>query len=499
MFRCERLAHASHRRGLRPTQRMGCEDEAVTNPPGPGSRASRSSRDPESLPRQVIRRGARAGERGVDMVKRAARADGALESGLTALMRATVANFATDAAIAVALANTLFFASPATQSRVNVALYLLMTVAPFAVIAPVIGPLLDRVQRGRRLAMAATFGVRVAIAVALIFTLDGWAVYPLALGSMVLSKSFSVLKSAITPRVLPPGIDLVRTNSRLTVFGLVGGSIIAGGVAAGAALLFHSPGALVVAALLAAAGTVLSLRIPSWVEITEGEVPATLGYRNEPQDGGGGIRSRLRELQPLGRTVIAGLWANGAIRVLTGFLTFYVAFVAKSSDESPARQALMLAVVGAAAGIGNFTGNAIGARSKLGRPTAIILACTTGCVLIAVLAAVLDSLAGAAVATLVASLSTALAKASLDATIQDDLPPESIASGFGRTETVLQLAWVVGGALGVLLPTQYRQGFAVVAVLMAIALAQSALSYRGFSLVPALGGRRPTHPRRSVE
>ncbi|MEV0247267.1 MFS transporter [Nocardia sp. NPDC050712] len=415
-------------------------------------------------------RGAAATEQGVDLVKRAARADGAEESGLTALIRATVANFATDAAIAVALANTLFFASPATQSRVNVALYLLMTVAPFAVIAPVIGPLLDRIQRGRRLALAATFAARVVIVLALIFALDSWVLYPLALGTMVLSKSFSVLKSAVTPRVLPPGIDLVRTNSRLTVFGLVGGSILAGGVAGAAALVFHSAGALVVAAVLAGAGAVLSLRIPGWVEVTAGEVPTTFG--NE------GTLRPLKLRQPLGRKVIAGLWANGAIRVLTGFLTFYVAFVAKGSTDSALRQAVTLAVVGAAAGIGNFTGNAVGARSKLGRPRAIMLACAAGCVLVAILAAVLDRPLGAVLAALVASCSTALAKVSLDATIQDDLPPESIASGFGRSETVLQLAWVTGGALGVLLPTEYWKGFTVVSVLMAVAVARSMIGFR---------------------
>ncbi|MGV9412258.1 MFS transporter [Nocardia sp. NPDC003693] len=453
---------------------------------------------PGGAGRAAVERGERLTRRGVEMVRRAARADGAYESGLTALMRATVANFATDAAIAVALANTLFFASPATQSRVNVALYLLMTVAPFAVIAPVIGPLLDRLQHGRRIALAATFALRVLIAVGLIFSLNGWALYPLALGSMVLSKSFSVLKSAVTPRVLPPGIDLVRTNSRLTVFGLVGGSIVAGGIAAAAAFVFHSTGALVVAALLAATGAYLSLRIPPWVEVTEGEVPATLGYQGTAPEQGDPARLSLRARQPLGRTVIAALWANCAIRVLTGFLTFYIAFVAKSSDESAMRQALMLAAAGAAAGVGNFGGNFTGARLRLGRPAAIILSCTGACLAITIVAAIQNGLVGAVLATLVASASTALAKVSLDASIQDDLPPESIASGFGRTETVLQLAWVLGGALGVLLPTVYRTGFTVVAVIIGVALLQSVLSYRGHSLLPRFGGSRPQRPKARV-
>ena len=74
------------------------------------------------------------------MVQRAATADGADKSGLTALTWPVVANFAIDAAMAVALANTLFFAAATGESKDKVALYLLITIAPFAVIAPLIGP-----------------------------------------------------------------------------------------------------------------------------------------------------------------------------------------------------------------------------------------------------------------------------------------------------------------------------------------------------------------------
>ena len=162
---------------------------------------------------------------------RAATADGADKSGLTALTYPVMANFAVDSAMAVALANTLFFAAASGESKSKVALYLLITIAPFAVIAPLIGPALDRLQHGRRLALAMSFALRSALVVVLIANYDGatgsfpsWVLYPCALGMMVLSKSFSVLRSAVTPRVLPPTIDLVRVNSRLTVFGLLGGT-----------------------------------------------------------------------------------------------------------------------------------------------------------------------------------------------------------------------------------------------------------------------------------
>lgn len=457
-----------------------------------------------TVTRIAAMRGRELTEKGIATFQRAAKADGADKSGLTALTYATMANFALDAAIAVALANTLFFASATAESKTKVALYLLITIAPFAVIAPLIGPLLDRLQRGRRLALATSFAIRAVVAVVLLIDFDSWALYPLALCMMVFSKSFAVLKSAVTPRVLPPGIDLVRTNSRLTVFGLVGGTLGAGGVAGAAAALFGSGGALCLAVAIAVGGTYLSLRIPRWVEVTEGEVPATLGYHgHDPhtevlsRGSTSAIPPRKRR-QPLGRAVVTGLWGNSAIRVLTGFLTFYVAFVAKATEHRPVQQAAMLGVVGAAAAVGNFAGNATGARLKLGRPALIVLNCTAGCTVVALFAVLADNLFGAALAALVAAGASALAKVSLDAAIQDDLPPESIASGFGRSETVLQLSWVVGGAAGVLLPTDYWKGFAVVGAVLVVGLVQSVLSYRGHSLLPGLGGNRPQHAEQEI-
>ena len=122
---------------------------------------------------------------------------------------------------AVALANTLFFAAATGESKDKVALYLLITIAPFAVVAPLIGPALDRLQHGRRVALAASFALRTGLAVLLISNYDGatgsypsWVLYPCALAMMVLSKSFSVLRSAVTPRVMPPTIDLVRVKGK---------------------------------------------------------------------------------------------------------------------------------------------------------------------------------------------------------------------------------------------------------------------------------------------
>jgi hypothetical protein len=421
---------------------------------------------------------------GIRAFQRAAGADGADRSGLKALTYASMMDYATDAAVAVALANTLFFSAATAESKTKVALYLLITVAPFALVAPVIGPLLDRVQRGRRVALAASFLGRGTLAVVMAFHFDDWGLYPAALGALVLSKSFTVLRAAVTPRVLPEAITLVTTNSRLTVFGLLAGGVFGAG-AAGIARLTGSPGALVYTALLCALGVWLCLRIPRWVEVTSGEVPASLRARTP-----GAKR------QPMGRRVVVSLWANGTIRVLTGFLMLFVAFVIKAqTEQDPSRQVLLLGMIGAAAGAGSILGNAIGSRQRFDRSDLVVLGCVSVCLAGAVTVAVLPGEPTAAGCALAAATASALAKVCLDAVIQRDLPERSRASAFGRSETVLQLAWVFGGALGVLLPPVYWIGFGVVALLVALGGAQTWLIGRGGSLLPWIRHREQPEPR----
>ncbi|WP_161926316.1 MFS transporter [Gordonia crocea] len=478
-----------------------------------------------SFGRRAAQRSRRLTNKGIDTITRAATADGADRSGLTALTVPVVANAAVDAAMAIALANTLFFAA-ASGSEGKVGLYLLLTIAPFALIAPLIGPALDRLQHGRRMAMAGTFVARAVLAVLIVtnyqwdsvgqqLEYDPWILYPCALGLMVLSKSFGVLKSAVTPRVVPPSIDLVRVNSRLTIFALIGGTIVGGAVAAAAEMMLgtllpmHWPGALLWLIVIACFGAYYCMKIPSWVEVTAGEIPTTLTYRDRPDADRDPVSARERARragrvisqtirQPLGRKVVTGLWGNATIRILTGFLTLFVAFYARNQDHLDGlMQMAMLGVVGAAAGVGNFLGNGVGTRLQLSNPAGIIAWVVAACFTVATVTAILPllvdgsaiTLVTASVTALIASAGSAIGKVCLDSSIQSDLPEASRASAFGRSETVLQLGWVFGATTGVLLArSTFSIGFGVAAVLLALGLAQTVLTLRGRTLVPGIGG-----------
>lgn len=419
------------------------------------------------------------------MFHRATTADGADKSGLTALTYAVMANYAVDAILAVALAGTLFFAAATAESTGRVLLYLVITVAPFAVIAPFIGPMLDRLQNGRRLALGLSSFGRALLAIMMAFNFSPWVIYPCALGNLVLSKAFGVLKAALTPRVLPEQITLVKTNARLTTFGMIAGGV-AGAVAAGLAKIAGAPGALFFMAICAIAGGLLCLRIPAWVESTEGEVPVK--------------QADIGAKKGFPQIVVATLWANSMIRVETGFLALFIAFVVKSQypDESAFTQLLLLGVVGAAAGVGGFIGNSMGAKITLSAPETVSIFALIGVVISTLIAVLVPGLATAALVGFVGSTASSLAKVSLDSVIQNHLREESRASGFGKSESVLQLGWVFGGVIGLLLggvwtfghANIYAIGFSTITLLLLVGLTQSWLVRSGRTLLPGLSRLR---------
>ncbi|MGO1682625.1 MFS transporter [Corynebacterium variabile] len=441
-------------------------------------------------------------------------ADGARESGLTALMYATIANFAVDAVLAVSLAGTLFFSATTGESKGSVAAYLLVTIAPFAVLAPVIGPLLDRIRTGRRVAMSLTFAARVILAAVLLQNFDSWLLYPAALGMLVLSKSYGVLKSSVTPRLAPENLDLVRANARLMITGHIGGSMVVGAAAAAVAFVFSPKEALWLLLVCALVGIYLCGLIPSTAESSGDEIFADpfaptddLGPAMGAPDGeeaptvvapiassasssliGRWRRSMSVRFPDATRTA---MWGTAMQRLGTGFMTIYVAFVAKSSHTlSGAEQLALLGVVGAAGGVGTFLGNAVGSRVKFSRPRFTVIMLAVVSLASVVVAAVVDGVPTAAVATLLLSLGSAISKSCLDATIQSGLNPSAQASAFGLSETTLQLSWVLGGTLGLLLPTELTVGMAVLAATGTVFFVNVILASRGLGVGSLIGRAR---------
>ncbi|HEY3142332.1 MAG TPA: hypothetical protein VGJ86_14435, partial [Acidimicrobiales bacterium] len=117
------------------------------------------------------------------------------------LARAHIAAVAGDTLIALALAGSLFFSISPDQAKPKVALYLALTMAPFSLVAPLIGPWLDRVRGGRRWVIVGANAIRAGICLLMIRDLDRLFLFPEAFTVLVLSKGYQVAKSALVPTV----------------------------------------------------------------------------------------------------------------------------------------------------------------------------------------------------------------------------------------------------------------------------------------------------------
>lgn len=393
-------------------------------------------------------------------IRKATHAHGAGESGLGKLIELHAVNGAGDVMITVALASTVFFSVPTDEARGRVALYLAVTMAPFTLLAPVIGPLLDRIPHGRRAAMAGAMLTRAVLAIMMsgAVATGGLELYPAALGVLVASKAYGVVRSAVVPRLLPPNFSLVKANSRVTLAGL-----LATGIAApiGAGLQLIGPGwPLYGACALFLLGTFWALRMPHKVDSAKGERRAHLLTHGEKKP----------SLRTVGPSVLHGLQANAAQRMLSGFLIFFLAFLLREHPLSGQSAAVSLGIVGVAAGTGNACGTAAGSLLRdRGHGPEVIIATMISVVLgTAVCAAIFFGGLMVAVLVAVAGLTQALSKLSLDALIQRDVPELVRTSAFARSETALQMAWVVGGGIGIALPLNGTLGMAVAAGILGV-------------------------------
>jgi MFS family permease len=383
-------------------------------------------------------------------------------------MELSIVNAAGDALVTVALAGSLFFAVPTGEARSKVALYLLITMVPFVLLAPVIGPLLDRVAYGRRTALAALCLGRGMLAWQLAGALDSLQVYPLALGLLVLSRGFGVARSAVIPRVTPPELTLVKVNSRMSLVNIVAGSVVAPlGLALAQIPFIGYPWVLRICATVYMAGVLFAFNLPGHVDSAEGErslrqlMPDRRLMPTRPWRRGvrANMRARLRAV--LGAMPVA-LRATLVLRALVGFLTFFLAFLLRAGGGNNVWLGGLAVAAGVGSGLGVFVGGRLGRRRPEGILMLALLMAAGGCLGAAINFSRFTSL----VAALLATMAGSMAKLALDAVIQRDIAEDTRNSAFARSETGLQLAWVAGGALG-LVEIPGVLGFALAAVAVA--------------------------------
>jgi predicted MFS family arabinose efflux permease len=149
--------------------------------------------------------------------------------------------------------------------------------------------------------------------------------------------------------------------------------------------------------------------------------------------------------------VVVSLQGEAALRFLSGVLTIYFAFWVESAYHG-LDAAGALGGIALASGVGTFLGTGIGTRLKLHRAEIVILIGVSVAAASCLICAATFNLTMAIIGMFVSGITNALSKIALDAVVQHDVPEAYRSSVFARTETFLQLAWVVGAVLGVVLP-----------------------------------------------
>jgi hypothetical protein len=229
-----------------------------------------------------------------------------------------------------------------------------------------------------------------------------------------------------------------------------------------------------VASIIFVIGMVVSLRLPAKADSDPPEVVPKafhLPWRHRAENGDRVLSGQL---------VVATLIGSACLRALYGFLLLFLAFTIRIEPLDGALLGIglsdvwQLAFVGGALALGTFVATAIGTSLRIRRPARVQ---ATGLVLVAltaIYATVHLTLVAVLLLSLVTAIASGLAKLAVDAAIQERIPETVRASAFAHAETLLMLAWVVGGALG-LIPFSGRLGLAVAALALVAAAVRAVL------------------------
>lgn len=383
------------------------------------------------------------------------------------LARTHAFHAAGEASVFVTLAGTLLTIDPNDQ-RSRILLALVLTMAPFAVVGPLIGPALDRIRGGRRATIAVTLLLRAVLMVALIRNLDSGWFFPIAFVWLVLGKTYSVAKAATVPTTADDDDELVEKNSRLAILSAVAG---VAGVLPAAALyrLFGSTPTLWWAALVYMLGLIFSIKLPRVIVDDPKTTEDDLDIRSEGVRMASFVMATLRGIVGFVFFLLIFEFVRSELPDLSGVGTAAGAAVKSalgfSLIDEPALPWWKAAIPFGLWGFGGFAGNVIAPWFRKRFSEEKMLVGAVGAVATAAIAAVwAGGLSGAALVALIVGGGASAAKLAFDSLVQRDAPGANHGAAFGRFETMFQISWVIGSLLAVIISFPLRAGFLVIAI-----------------------------------
>jgi hypothetical protein len=367
-------------------------------------------------------------------------------SPLTYLLRTHACMVAGEAIMAVALADSMFLSIKPDAARPKVILFLLLSFAPFTVVARFIGPFIKRISGGQRAVMFGVALLRAVIMVGMVSSIKSLALFPLAFGALVLSKTYSISKSSIVPAVVSGDARLVEANSKLAkVAGIIGFAI---GVPAFLLQMMSTSVTLYVGAAVFLLAAYQAWHLPK--------------SKVEPS---GNPALEYRELHmPI---VLQAAYTMRFLRGAVGFMFFHLAFWLRSEIGGTAWFAFAVA-------IGNFSilaANWVAPWIRDHMKTSTMLTVSLAAVAVGGVGAGISGVFIAGVLlTAVVNAAAAIGRVAFESTVQSNAPDADRASTFARFETHNQLAWVAGGVLPVILKFDGHVGSWCIGILGAIGM-----------------------------
>ena len=392
--------------------------------------------------------------------------------GRLALVHVTM--MAGDTLVTVSLAGSLFFSVSPTEAKGRVLAYLLLTIAPFAVVSPILGPLIDKSANGRRILIALSAGLRAILCWMMSQHLNSLWLFPMAFLVLVSSKLYVVTRGALVPEMART--DQLREhttgvghsgwpsegfeeeggfagfNAQLTFLGTLVG-LIAGSIGAGVLKGIGAPSVLVIATFVFLGATVASLRLQRPSKVVRDEVA---GLTQAERD--------RNALNPMGDIeVVWGLTAAALMRFTVGFATFLLAFGLRRENAGLGWFAVVLAI----SALGALLGLALVTRVRNAVPESTLLTLALlGTGLGAGVAASYPTLFSQVVLAGWLGLCAAVAQPTFDAITQRNVAPGAQGRTFARFAVRQQLLWVVGAVIPVAITLRFSVGDALLSALM---------------------------------
>jgi hypothetical protein len=353
---------------------------------------------------------------------------------------------AADAAVSLALAGSLFFDLEPGAAKSKVLQYLIISLAPFVVVAPFIGPLVDRLGSRRRWVLFASSIIKAIVCLFMARDLQSLWLFPEAFTLLVCGKAAAVARSSLVPEIVNHDSELVRANSRLSLIAVLGAGI---GLAPGAGIreLVGNPWVLRFATLVFIASALAALRIrlkPSADDARNADVQV----RRERAD-------LYSEAIRVNGSVLAMF--RGAV----GLVMFLSLFSLRNAPLWWSGLTL------GALSSGTTIGAALADRLRRRFDEARIIRWAAAAVAVVAAGCAFDGgrVVGALTA-LTVGVAASVSRLAFDAIIQRDQPSAGFGAAFARFETRFQLAWVIGALVPTAIELPRTVGLVLIAVLM---------------------------------